>query len=159
MTRNGSVEVAGGSVLAPFDPVRRTHDPFHRPDRRSTEDHSAHPRPARWLMLLVGSQVMALAVDFGKLGLTREEEVDIERWLILSPGQVFFGLFLLVASAHLVRALREPPAFLLLLWLAWGLATVMWSTDPRQTLIQSIGAINLTVIGVWYLWVFGTMPS
>lgn len=104
--------------------------------------------------LIVGSQVAVLALDFKKVGLT-SGGVDIGRWLVILPGQVLLGLLLLVTSHRLWEVIRRPAATAILVWLAWGLVTVFWSVDPAQTLLLSIGAVNLTLMGMWLAAVYG----
>jgi len=117
-------------------------------------DHQT-AKPARWLVLLAASQVAVLSLDFFKLGLTTQGGTDVGRWVVIAPGQVIFGIVLIVLSPHLLRVLRDTPGSLMIAWFTWNFITAWWSVDPRQTVIQTVGAVNLFVFGAWFVYLFG----
>lgn len=113
------------------------------------------PRPATWLTVLIGTQVAALGLDFSKIGLTSETGNDSGRVLAILPGQMILGTFLLLISPNVLKLLKRPEAAGMAIWMMWGLFTLFWSVDPRQTTILSIGAMNLFVIALWLTYYFG----
>ncbi|MEZ5378940.1 MAG: O-antigen ligase family protein [Acidimicrobiales bacterium] len=98
-------------------------------------------------------QLFVSAIDFGKVGLT-SEGVDVLRLSLIGPGQFVLGTALLW-SGHLRRALASPQMILLMGWFAWAFATASWSVDPPQTIIQTLGALNLVVTAIWVVERFG----
>ncbi len=108
------------------------------------------------LAILIASQIAFLSFDFTKIGLTARGGIDIGRWMLIAPGQVVGGLLLLTLSSELWRSLRRGPVFVAALWLVWGLSSTFWSVDPRQTFLQSLGAINLFLVAVWLVQHYGT---
>ncbi len=121
----------------------------------STRFESVRGTPNPLLLALLGLQVGLLGLDFGKVGLTSAGGIDLGRWLVILPGQVLIGAIVLALSPQLWRRLRTAPALLLGAWLIWNLIGVVWSVDPRQTLLQSFGALNLWLGGLWLVSRYG----
>ena len=95
------------------------------------------------IALLVGAQVVTSELDFDKLGLTSAGGADLGRWALLAPLW-FVPLFVLVSrSGSLPHVLWARPQRYMTLWLLWSAASLLWSVDPRQTLLQGTALVAL----------------
>ncbi len=111
------------------------------------------------IALLVGAQVVTSELDFDKLGLTSAGGADLGRWALLAPLW-FVPLSVLVSrSGSLPHVLWARPQRYMTLWLLWSAASLLWSVDPRQTLLQGTALVALWVTASWFtaLWGFAAM--
>ncbi len=114
---------------------------------RARDERSGTPVPTVVAAAIV-YQLVVSSLDFGKLCLT-SDGIDLFRLAMIAPGQFVLGSALLMWSGGLRRALQSPQLLLLLAWFSWGFASAAWSVDPQQTVIQTLGALNIWVTAVW----------
>jgi O-antigen ligase len=104
---------------------------------------------------LLAGQVFLADLDFDTVGLVKAGGADLAKWAFLAPFLLVPPLVLPVVSRSLPRALARSPQGWMTLWLAWSLATILWSLSPRQTLLQGLGIVGLWLTAVWFVTVFG----
>ena len=99
---------------------------------------------------LLGAQIFTSELDFAKVGLTSEGGVDLARWALLAPLW-FLPLFVLLCrSGSLSHLAWARPQRYMTLWLLWSLASVLWSVDSRQTLLQGTALAALWITAMWF---------
>jgi O-antigen ligase len=104
---------------------------------------------------LLAGQVFLADLDFETVGLVSSGGVDMLKWAFLAPFLFLPPLLLPVVSRALPRALVRSPQGWMTVWLAWSMATVLWSLAPRQTILQGLGIVGLWLTAVWFVTVFG----
>ncbi len=115
--------------------------------------HRAHLIALGSAALLAG-QVFLADLDFETVGLV-SGGVDLAKWAFLAPFLLLPPLVLPVVSRILPRALARSPQGWMTVWLAWSMATILWSLSPRQTILQGLGIVGLWLTAVWFVSVFG----
>jgi len=107
-------------------------------------------RPPVLASVLIGAQVIASELDFATIGLTTEGGVDLARWALLAPLWFAPLVVLVCLSGSVPHVAWARPQRYITLWLLWSLASVLWSVDPRQTLLQGTALVALWVTAMWF---------
>ena len=100
--------------------------------------------------LAIASQLAVASVQFEKLGVT-SGGVDIGRWIIIAPGLVIVGWYLLAFSPNAVRAVTRGWSAFISLWLVWGATSILWSLDPRETAIAVVTYGSVVISAAWFV--------
>ena len=98
---------------------------------------------------------LAILTNGPSIALSHHYSVPLgwERWPYLVPmGLVAYaGVFLASRALHLhdLRRARWPLTFLML-YLAWAVASVLWSAAADATAIRALVTAGVSLLGVWY---------
>jgi O-antigen ligase len=106
-------------------------------------------------VVAVASIGLAILTNGPSIALSHRYSVPLgwERWPYLIPMGIvaYVGVFLAGRSLRLddLRPARWPLAFLGA-YLAWSIASVLWSVAPDATAVRSLVTAGVSILGIWF---------